>query len=846
MKTFSEFFARFASRRLAAPVLAALIVLSTGAAAHSQLLLANPHWNITLSDYGYSDFMLDNTPGFEGREYLSGEWAAAVAYQVSGGPAVTPKWLEPHFIFPDWNTGSPFHVVTPLTQTGLNADGLPIAQSVIANADIEITLRHEMIDTVVGTPMGMTPASSTGQVTFVKSDRYVLKQTCTVKNVSGAAISNLQFFQFLHGLNSQRGVFDNRLHPGPMSAFQHDMTLAGVDFWAAGPGASAGGLEDFVGFHASMAPAAFEIGHYGIEGNGVDDHWIGKPWDGVHLSVEANWAVPPFAAREGTDQFAPSKRWVAGAQRWDLGNLAAGQSASMDVILTLLTGVKVPTGTNSSGGCNGGSSVPGGVDYEFEDVTTEGSCFGEYSKADDSEIAVHIAAGEFTGLTFFTPGGPVQLWEMEFTGGFSGTVHLTFAYDPTILPTGFDESTLRIYQFVSGAWQKLPGTMSIVSNTISVATTSLSAFVLGVENLTIYNVSASASPTGSGTVTGGGTYAHGSMVTLVAVPNSGFIFTNWTQDGAVISSSPSCTFIASSNSTWLANFVPAGTGVIIATVALPANGGSTTGGGEYALGSSATVTAAPGAGYKFSKWREGDVTVSTSASYMFTAETNRTLVAKFKPVYTIAVTAEPEAAGEIEVDALYEFGDPAILKAVPFPGYCFVKWTQNGITVSSSPTYTFNVTGNRDLVGHFAWGNMINAIVEPASAGSVSGEGVYQTGTGVTLEAIPSPGYVFLRWTESNAPVSTSASYTFTCSTSRTLMANFTAQPVLISELTAPGVLMLSWPAGGTDWVLQECAALTGTWANSTRPEEIINGRKRVTITPLQGGGFFRLSYPQQ
>jgi len=44
------------------------------------LTLANPHWNITLSDFGYSDFLLDNTPGFEGREYLSGEWGAAIGY----------------------------------------------------------------------------------------------------------------------------------------------------------------------------------------------------------------------------------------------------------------------------------------------------------------------------------------------------------------------------------------------------------------------------------------------------------------------------------------------------------------------------------------------------------------------------------------------------------------------------------------------------------------------------------------------------------------------------------------------------------------------------------------------
>ena len=63
----------------------ALLLGSGPAFGQGGLTLANPHWNITLTDFGYSDFLLDNTPGFEGREYLSGEWGAAVGYQVSGG-----------------------------------------------------------------------------------------------------------------------------------------------------------------------------------------------------------------------------------------------------------------------------------------------------------------------------------------------------------------------------------------------------------------------------------------------------------------------------------------------------------------------------------------------------------------------------------------------------------------------------------------------------------------------------------------------------------------------------------------------------------------------------------------
>ena len=324
------------------------------------ITLANPNWNITLTDSGYSDFLLDNTPGFQGREYLSGEWGAAVGYQVTGGSSVTAQWLEPHFSYPDWTTNSTFVVVSPITQTGLNADSLPIAESVIANADIQIMQRFEMLDTVTGTPMGTKPASTGGTGTFNHSNRYVMKQTYTVKNIAGAAITNVQLFQLLHGLNSQRGLYDNRLYTGPLSNFRYDTTLVGVDQWAVGAGA---GLEDFIGFHATSAPTALEIGYYGIEGNGVDNHSVGKPTDGVHLSIETNWLTAPYSTRQGTDYFSPPTRWVSGAQRWNLGNLSSGQSVSFDVVLSILTGTKVPPGPGSSGSCSGGSSVAGGIDY---------------------------------------------------------------------------------------------------------------------------------------------------------------------------------------------------------------------------------------------------------------------------------------------------------------------------------------------------------------------------------------------------------------------------------------------------------------------------------------------------
>jgi hypothetical protein len=813
-------------------------------AAGQQLQLANPHWNVTLSDFGYSDFMLDNTPGFEGREYLSGEWAAAVAYQVANRSPVAPQWLEPQFVFPDWSTRSTFHAITPITQVGVNVDGLPIAQSVIANADLEITLRHEMVDTIVGIAMGTSAASVGGGGTSISSDRYVLKQTCALRNISGASISQLQLFQFLHGLQSQRGVYDNRLYGGPLSEFRYDVTQAGVDAGAVGAGSSGAGLEDFISFHASLAPSAYEVGYYGIEGNGVDDHAIGKPSDGVHLSVENNWETSPYSTRQGTDQFTPAQRWVAGAERWELGNLAAGQSVSFDVLLSLRTGTKVTSGPDKSGGCNGGSSVPGGVDYEFGDVSSDGSCFAEYSKADANEIEVHIAAGEFEPFTFLTPGEPAQIWKVEFSGTFGGAVHLTFGYDPTILPTGFNEDALSIYQLIGAGWQKLAGVVDPLSHTIRVTTTTLSVFVLGVESSVPFAILASATPGNSGVISGAGPYADGSSATLVATPNAGYVFSNWTENGTSVSVSPNLTLLVHSDRNLVANFTPVGIGRTISTTSLPASGGSTSGDGAYAPGATATVTATPNPGYKFSKWLENGVVVSTARDYTFTVTSDRTLMAKFKPVYAINVTADPPDGGEVEADPVYEFGELAVLKAKPNNGYCFVDWTQNGIPLSSEATFSFTVTGNRDLVGHFAFGNLVRASAEPANGGTASGAGVYNQGALVTLIAEANAGYVFVNWTENGNQVSISSAYSFTCGTNQTLVANFIAQPALHTFISLTGEPTLSWPAGASGWILQECSNLSpADWADSSRVITVIDGQKQVVIAPSPGNAFFRLTH---
>ncbi|MBI3852010.1 MAG: putative Ig domain-containing protein [Verrucomicrobia bacterium] len=74
------------------------------------------------------------------------------------------------------------------------------------------------------------------------------------------------------------------------------------------------------------------------------------------------------------------------------------------------------------------------------------------------------------------------------------------------------------------------------------------------------------------------------------------------------------------------------------TTASPTNGGICTGDGVYTNGTTATVTAAPNAGFKFVNWTENDTVVSSASSYQFTNILNRSLVANFVAVPWLSVS----------------------------------------------------------------------------------------------------------------------------------------------------------------------------------------------------------------
>ncbi|MEY2509214.1 MAG: hypothetical protein QOH01_3543 [Verrucomicrobiota bacterium] len=148
-------------------------------------------------------------------------------------------------------------------------------------------------------------------------------------------------------------------------------------------------------------------------------------------------------------------------------------------------------------------------------------------------------------------------------------------------------------------------------------------------NTVTHVISTSSSPSNGGTTSGGGTYAAGTSRTVTATANSGYTFSNWTESGNVVSTAADYTFTLNTNRTLAANFNANTVTYVISTSSSPSNGGTTSGDGTYTAGSSRTVAATANSGYAFSNWTENGSVVSTAASYTFTLNGNRTLIANF-------------------------------------------------------------------------------------------------------------------------------------------------------------------------------------------------------------------------
>jgi hypothetical protein len=211
----------------------------------------------------------------------------------------------------------------------------------------------------------------------------------------------------------------------------------------------------------------------------------------------------------------------------------------------------------------------------------------------------------------------------------------------------------------------------------------------------------------------------------------------------------------------------------IATASVPANGGSTTGGGSFVDGSTRTVIAKARPGFEFLNWSEAANVVSTLPRYKFKLSTDRNLTANFSKLCVISTSALPALGGTTTGNGTFSAGKLVTVTATPNDGYVFDKWTVGRVVLSTAPSYTFTTTASQNLVANFLATYSISTSASPSIGGTTTGDGVFKSGTRVSLSAKPSVGYKFLNWTENGTIVGTALKYAVTVGANHTYVANF-------------------------------------------------------------------------
>jgi len=366
---------------------------------------------------------------------------------------------------------------------------------------------------------------------------------------------------------------------------------------------------------------------------------------------------------------------------------------------------------------------------------------------------------------------------VTMNGDYSVTANFVAIYDLTISSTGggsvtepgedtftYDDGTVvdliaeaeEGYRFVE--WTGDVGTIADVYATTTTITMngdySITANFVAIYNLTI-------SSTGGGSVTEPGegvfpSYDEGTVVDLVATPDAGYRFVEWTGDVGTIAD----VYAAETDITMNGNYSITANFVAIYDLSTSSTeGGSVTEPGEgvftYDEGTVIDLVAESNEGYRFVEWT-GDVGTITD---VYAAETDITMngaysiTANFVAIYDLSISSTE--GGSItepgEGVFTYDEGEVVDLLAEAGEGYLFVEWTGDVGTITDVYAAETDITmnGNYSITANFV--AIYDLSTSSTEGGSVTepGEGVftYDEGTVVDLVAESNEGYRFVEWT---------------------------------------------------------------------------------------------------
>ena len=199
--------------------------------------------------------------------------------------------------------------------------------------------------------------------------------------------------------------------------------------------------------------------------------------------------------------------------------------------------------------------------------------------------------------------------------------------------------------------------------------------------------------------------------------------------------------------------------------ASPKEGGVVTGDGTYKKGSRVTLQASANNGYVFVGWsKDGTVFTVENRLDIPSIDSNLNIVANFRKSYVYIKTdmSPASGAGTVTQSNYYPYLGDAVLEANPQAGYRFTGWKENNQIISQDSKLKLNkLSADRSITACFEKvKSTIQTLTTDPNGGTVTGAGVYDYGTNVTVTATPYKGYVFNGWYCNNKLVGIKNSFT--------------------------------------------------------------------------------------
>ena len=289
-----------------------------------------------------------------------------------------------------------------------------------------------------------------------------------------------------------------------------------------------------------------------------------------------------------------------------------------------------------------------------------------------------------------------------------------------------------------------------------------------------------------GTVSGAGSFDHGTNPTIAATPDTGYDFTGWSGTGVSNSSSASTTVSMTEARSLTANF-----SLKSYTLSLTAgSGGTVSGAGNYNHGQHATIQATAQSGFVFNSWLQSGVSKDTnpSTTILMNEDKNWTAYFTVQPANTffLGLSSNPASAGTTTGAGSYSQNVLASVTATPNVGYQFTGWIGSGVTSQDANSTTINMDQDRNLTAQFSIKSYALNLIA-GEGGSVSGAGIFNHGSNPAIVATPKTGYNFTGWNGSGVKIPNSNATTVTMDQDRNLTAQFSLKSYSLNLTSGPG-----------------------------------------------------------